>query len=155
MATLSTLKNSYANKTGVASLLTENQRQIAINTAIAEKEEAAKNNGGFFGGIGYLGHKIGLGFLSGIEGIWDYTAGGLADLFGADDWAERQFANDWVNYNSADEWFNPSSGWQTAGDVAGGIGTSLPAIYFKEQYPWQVKINGGYYGKYNHIRTKK
>ena len=67
MATLSTLKNSYANKTGVASLLTENQRQIAINTAIAEKEEAAKNNGGFFGGIGYLGHKIGLGFLSGIE----------------------------------------------------------------------------------------
>lgn len=128
MATLSTLKNSYANKTGVASLLTENQRQIAINNAIAEQEEAAKNNGGFFGGIGYLGHKIGLGFLSGIEGIWDYTAGGLADLFGADDWAERQFANDWVNYNSADEWFNPSSGWQTAGDVAGGIGTSLPAL---------------------------
>ena len=128
MATLSTLKNSYANKTGVASLLTENQRQIAINTAIAEKEEAAKNNGGFFGGIGYLGHKIGLGFLSGIEGIWDYTAGGLADLFGADDWAERQFANDWVNYNHADEWFNPSSSWRVAGDVAGGIGTSLPAI---------------------------
>lgn len=128
MATLSTLKNSYANKTGVASLLTDNQRQIAINNALAEKEEAAKNNGGFFGGIGYLGHKIGLGFLSGIEGIWDYTAGGLADLFGADDWAERQFANDWVNYNSADEWFNPSSGWQTAGDVAGGIGTSLPAL---------------------------
>ncbi|MBQ8372037.1 MAG: hypothetical protein IJX38_03765 [Clostridia bacterium] len=128
MATLSTLKNSYANKTGVASLLTDNQRQIAINNALAEKEEAAKNNGGFFGGLGYLGHKIGLGFLSGIEGIWDYTAGGLADLFGADDWAERQFANDWVNYNSADEWFNPSSGWQTAGDVAGGIGTSLPAL---------------------------
>jgi len=49
-------------------------------------------------------------------------------LFGADDWAEQQFANDWVNYNHADEWFNPDEGWKTAGDVAGGIGSSLPAI---------------------------
>lgn len=66
--------------------------------------------------------------MSSIEGIWDYTAGGLAKLFGADEWAEQQFANDWVNYNHADEWFNPSEGWQFVGDVAGGIGTSLPAI---------------------------
>ena len=66
--------------------------------------------------------------MSGIEGIWDYAAGGLAKLFGADDWAEQQIANDWVNYNHADEWFNPSEGWQFVGDVAGGIGTSLPAI---------------------------
>ncbi len=40
--------------------------------------------------------KVGLGFLSGIEGIWDFAAGGLAKLFGADDWAEQQIANDWV-----------------------------------------------------------
>ena len=59
--------------------------------------------------------------MSGIEGIWDYAAGGLAKLFGADDWAEQQIANDWVNYNHADEWFNPSEGWQF-------VGTSLPAI---------------------------
>ena len=98
-----------------------------IAPPIAE-EKASQNNGGFFGGLGYLGEKIGLGFLSGIEGIWDYTAGGIAKLFGADDWAEQQFASDWVNYNHADEWFNPSSSWQVAGDVAGGIGTSLPAI---------------------------
>lgn len=90
--------------------------------------EKQQNEGGFLGGLGYLGEKIGLGFLSGIEGIWDYTAGGLAKLFGADDWAEQQFSNDWVNYNHADEWFNPSKGWQVAGDVAGGIGTSLPAL---------------------------
>ncbi len=90
--------------------------------------EGEQNKGGFFGGLGYLGEKIGLGFLSGIEGIWDYTAGGLAKLFGADDWAEQQFANDWVNYSHADEWYNPSDGWKVAGDVAGGIGTSLPAI---------------------------
>lgn len=98
-----------------------------INTPTANTE-ASQNNGGFIGGVGYLFEKVGAGFLSGIEGIWDYTAGGIAKLFGADDWAEQQFANDWVNYNHADEWYNPSSGWQVAGDVAGGIGTSLPAL---------------------------
>ena len=49
-------------------------------------------------------------------------------MFGYDEWAERQFANDWVNYSHADEWYNPSDGWKIAGDVAGGIGSSLPAI---------------------------
>ena len=93
-----------------------------------EQEEKEKNQGGFWGGLGYVFEKIGLGFLQSIEGIWDYTAGGLADLFGAHDWAEKQIANDWVNYNHADEWFNPSDGWKVAGDVAGGIGTSLPAL---------------------------
>lgn len=127
MATLSQLKQQYTYKTGVSSLLTENQRQT-IMTHLQEEEEARKNQGGFFGGIGYAFEKLGLGFLSSIEGIWDYTAGGLAKLFGADEWAEQQFANDWVNYNHADEWFNPSEGWQFVGDVAGGIGTSLPAI---------------------------
>ncbi len=92
------------------------------------EENLNKNNGGFFGGIGYFFEKLGLGILSSIEGIWDYTAGGLAKLFGADDWAEQQFANDWVNYGHADEWYNPSDGWKVAGDVAGGIGTSIPAI---------------------------
>ena len=127
MATLSQLKQQYTYKTGVSSLLTENQRQT-ITTHLQEEEEARRNQGGFFGGTGYAFEKLGLGFLSSIEGIWDYTAGGLAKLFGADEWAEQQFANDWVNYNHADEWFNPSEGWQFVGDVAGGIGTSLPAI---------------------------
>ena len=127
MATLSQLKQQYTYKTGVSSLLTENQRQT-ITTHLQEEEEARRNQGGFFGGTGYAFEKLVLGFLSSIEGIWDYTAGGLAKLFGADEWAEQQFANDWVNYNHADEWFNPSEGWQFVGDVAGGIGTSLPAI---------------------------
>ena len=98
--------------------------------AIAAQEAVSYNNGGFFGGLGYLGEKIAVGFMSSIEGIWDYSAGGLAKLFGADDWAEKQFANDWFGdwYSHPEEWFNPSGGWQTAGDIAGGIGTSLPAI---------------------------
>lgn len=119
--------NSVLNTENSASTLSKLVAGEKTDNMIAE-EERAKNQGGFFGGIGYVFEKIGLGFLSGIEGIWDYAAGGLAKLFGADDWAEQQFANDWVNYNHADEWFNPSDGWKTAGDVAGGIGTSLPAI---------------------------
>lgn len=102
--------------------------QAAAQAAAQVAAERKQNQGGFLGGIGYSLEKVGLGLLSGIEGIWDYTAGGLAKLFGADDWAEQQIANDWVNYNHADEWFNPSEGWQFVGDVAGGIGTSVPAI---------------------------
>ena len=102
--------------------------QAATQAAAQAAAQREQNQGGFLDGIGYSFEKIGLGFLSGIEGIWDYAAGGLAKLFGADDWAEQQIANDWVNYNHADEWFNPSEGWQFVGDVAGGIGTSLPAI---------------------------
>ena len=120
-------------------LLTEKQRNAALFSAGSavlptqrQQSSAAlsqgQNNGGVFGGIGYLGHKVGLGFLSGVEGIWDYAASGIAKLFGEDEWAERQVANDWVNYNSADEWFDPGEGWKVAGDVAGGVGTSLPSL---------------------------
>lgn len=104
------------------SLQEENTKKIT-DYALSDR-----NRGGFLGGIGYSLEKIGLGFLSGLEGIWDYTAGGLAKLFGADEWAEEQFANDWVNYNHADEWFNPDSGWKFVGDITNGIGTSLPSM---------------------------
>lgn len=127
MATIANIKQQYGGKQGVSSLFTNNQQQ-AFLTKEAQRAEEEKNQGGFWGGLGYVFEKVGLGFLSGVEGIWDYTAGGLAKLFGADDWAEQQFANDWVNYNHADEWFNPSDGWKVAGDVASGIGTSLPAV---------------------------
>lgn len=105
-----------------------NAERQARELAAFEPSSSGSNNGGLAGGVGYVFEKIGLGFLSSIEGMWDYAAGGLADIFGADDWAEQQFANDWVNYNHADEWFDPGKGWKVAGDVAGGIGTSLPAI---------------------------
>ena len=92
------------------------------------QEEREHNTNGLIGGLGYLGEKVGLDFLQGVEGIWDFTAGGIASLTGNDDWAKKQFDNDWVNYNHADEWYNPSSGWKFAGDITGGIGTSLPSI---------------------------
>ncbi len=93
-----------------------------------QQSQKQENVNGPWGGIGYLGEKVGLGALSSIEGIWDYTASGVAKMFGQDAWAEKQVANDWVNYNHADEWFNPSGAWKIAGDVAGGIGTSIPGI---------------------------
>ena len=84
-------------------------------------------NGGFLGGVGYVGGRIGLGALGILEGIWDYTAGGIAKIFGADEWAEQQFADNFTGdlTNDLNEWYNPSKGWQVAGDVAGGIGNSL------------------------------
>ena len=118
----SAISNIYAQRAEEKRYQREQEEaRKAYERAVAEQQAAAqaaaeeeKNRGGFFGGLGYAFEKIGLGFLSGIEGIWDYTAGGLAKLFGADDWAEQQIANDWVNYNHADEWFNPSEGWQEA-----------------------------------------
>ena len=93
-----------------------------------KEDEEKKNKGGLLGGIGYFAHKLGLGFLQGIEGVWDYAAGGIADLFGGDDWAKDQFESDWFNYNAADDWYDPGEGWKVAGDVAGGMGTSLPGM---------------------------
>lgn len=85
------------------------------------------NKGGFLGGVGYIGGRIGLGALGILEGIWDYTAGGIAKIFGADEWAEEQFADNFTGNltNDLNERYNPSKGWQVAGDVAGGIGNSL------------------------------
>ena len=95
-----------------------------------EQAEEEKNKGGVLGGLGYLGEKAAASFMQSVEGIWDYTAGGLAKLFGADDWAEEQFKNDWFGdwYSHPDELYNPGEGWKVAGDVAGGIGTSLPSL---------------------------
>lgn len=92
------------------------------------KEETIDyNNGGFLGGVGYVGGRIGLGALGILEGIWDYTAGGIAKIFGADEWAEEQFADNFTGNltNDLNEWYNPSKGWQVAGDISGGIGNSL------------------------------
>lgn len=100
----------------------------SVNTASAYTNTAEQNVGGFLGGLGYLGEKIGLGALSWAEGVADFIGAGFSSLIGREDWAEDILANDWVNYNDADEWFNPSDGWKMAGDVAQGIGNSIPSI---------------------------
>lgn len=121
-------KNSSSSTLAKLSSVKNNPVYAQQINYVETEEAKPENNGGFFGGILYGLEKFGLGIASAVEGIWDYTAGGLAKLFGADDWAEQQFANDWFNYNDADEWYNPSDGWKLVGDVAGGIGSSLPSM---------------------------
>ena len=118
-------------QSGIKTATQSNFLNYVTNSEVASSlRQRAENEGGFFGGVGYLFEKLAVGFMSSVEGIWDYAAGGIADLFGADKWAESQMENDWFGdwYSHPEEWYNPSSGWQTAGDVAGGIGTSAPSM---------------------------
>jgi hypothetical protein len=118
MASASTnlLRNKYRSATPVTDTTTTNT--------------SPTNRGGFANGIGYTVGKLGTGALSILEGIWDYTAGGIADLFGADAWAEQQFANNVTGdlNNRLDTWYNPSGGWQIVGDVASGVGNTLAGV---------------------------
>ena len=110
------------------------EAQIYASEEEKKRQEEEKNRGGLLGGIGYVGEKITLGTIQGVEGVFDFLIGGASDILGAlgvagaDDFAERQFANDWLNYNHADEWYNPGDGWKFVGDIAGGIGSSIPTI---------------------------
>lgn len=117
----------------------------AVAPLYITKQQKEQNVGGFLGGIGYLGEKLATGFFQSIEGISDYTLGGFAKLFGADDWAEEQFENDWFGdwYTHPDEWYNPSEGWKVAGDVAGGIGTSLPSLAAGATAAGMTILSGG------------
>ena len=120
----------YSNNNGTSVLSQPTGTGISYLASRGKAEEEEKNVGGLVGGIGYLGEKLAVGTVSSIEGISDYTFSGLAKLFGNDAWAEDIIANDWFGdwYSHPEEWFNPGKGWQVAGDVAGGIGTSIPGI---------------------------
>lgn len=89
---------------------------------------ARANNQG--SGLLYTIERLGLGAFGMLEGIWDYTAGGIAKLFGADEWAEAQFADNITGraLNDLNEAYNPSSAMQVVGDIAGGVGNSVPAM---------------------------
>lgn len=115
----------------------------ATGADTAAETEQKQNTGGFFGGVGYLANKVGVGFVSSLEGISDYVLGGMAKLFGADDWAEEVMGTDWFDYSHPENWYNPSRGWQVAGDVFGGIGTSLPAIGTVAAAAAMVGASGG------------
>ena len=93
-------------------------------------EDTDYNKTGFIGGLGYTVARFGTGAFGILEGIWDFAAGGLADIFGADEWAEKQFANNITgNWNQQlDEWYNPSTGWRLAGDIASGLGNSAVGV---------------------------
>ena len=95
---------------------------------------SGKNNGGFAGGAKYLDQKFWDGTVSSIEGFVDFLASSVATgldalgVEGAGEFAEKQLKDPWRDYNDADEWYNPGNGMLIAGQVAQGIGNSLPAI---------------------------
>ena len=122
-----TLLASRGNRTGSEGAFATGATNSPTLTPSGEK---TKNNGGILGGIGYVGEKLAVGVVSSLEGMTDYVGSGFAKLFGNDEWAEEIIKTDWFGdwYSHPEEWFNPDKGWQFAGDVAGGIGTSLPAI---------------------------
>lgn len=107
-------------------------------TYTKEKEAPVNAGGNFFAGAGYLGEKLAAGFVQTVEGAWDYLSGTATQAFGdltnnqaARDAAYGIFNNQWWDgefYQHADKWYNPDNGMKVAGDVAGGIGTSTPAL---------------------------
>lgn len=104
----------------------QQKTQEAVRQAQTIAEQ--KNKGSLLGGLGYTLESLGLGAVRSIEGIVDYVVGGVADIFGADNFADEMLKNDWLNYEHPDEWYNPGKGWEFVGDVASGIGGMLPAI---------------------------
>lgn len=126
-------KSGSAKSTAAKTKLYTFSKQPTLTPEASIYANKNVNNGGILGGIGYVGEKIGLGALQGVEGAIDFTTGGVAKLLGlmgvegANEFAENTFATDWLNYNHADDWYNPSEGWKVAGDVGSGIGTTLLA----------------------------
>ena len=92
--------------------------------------EAPKNVGGLWGGAQYLGQSFLNGVVRGIEGIVDYTVGGIANIFGEGgrEFSEKLMTEDWYNYNAAAEKYNPNGVMKFAGDVVGGIGQGVFSI---------------------------
>lgn len=110
----------------------EPQETVVEEVEVDIPQEQKTKNGGedkkLLKGAGYVGEKLGLGLLRSVEGIADFAVGGLADLFGGDEFAENLMKNDWVNYSHADEWYDPGKGMSFVGDAASGIGGMLPTI---------------------------
>ena len=97
-------------------------------------------------GIAYVGGKIGLGALGLVEGTTDLIVGGLADLFGNDEFADYMFQqNNWVQdlNQKLDEAYNPGKVGRFVGDVASGLGQSAT---FLIPYAGQVMFLTGVAG---------
>lgn len=84
-----------------------------------------QNNGS---GAEYLLGKATEGLVGSVTGTLATVAGGLNKLFGNDKEAERYVRMFSGETGEADYRFNPDDSWKMAGDVAQGIGNSLPMM---------------------------
>ncbi len=78
----------------------------------------------------YALNKLGDGATNTLEGAADLIGSGVAKLTGNDEAAKSLFDNDWKDYERVDKRYNVTEDhWmKRVGDVAGGIGSSLPSL---------------------------
>ncbi len=109
------------NAAGTRSLAASSM-QTEAPTATTKKKK--KNKYGVLGGVGYTLGQLGTGIFGVHEGVYDFLVGGVADLFGADEYAERLHKDDITGrwQQGLDDWYNPSKAMDFVGDVAGGLG---------------------------------
>ena len=86
------------------------------------------DNERFLNGLGYLGQRAVGGAVKSIENGVDVVSAALADAVGAKGLAQKILDTDWMDYDSANRWFDPDIGWEIGGDIASGIGGSLPTV---------------------------
>lgn len=99
-------------------------------SSVTEEKKEKKNKGGVLGGIGYTAGNLLTGIFGVGEGVYDFVVGGVADLFGADEYAERLHKDDVTGrwQQGLDEWYNPSKAMDFVGDVAGGLGQTATYV---------------------------
>ena len=119
-----TLAEMYGNNAGG---LNVSSKPSGVQTG---KKQEPKDTWGPLGGALFVGEKLLTGLVSSVEGAFDTLGVSFAKLFGNDAWAEEIISEDWYGdwYSHPEEWFNPSEGWKIAGNIAGSIGTSGPAM---------------------------
>ena len=126
------------------------QKNIYVNSEAKNHNPQVKsriaNKRRSVSGIGYFAGKAGLGALSVVEGAFDIIGGGIADLFGNDDYADYVFQYDtWVNDLNAklDEGYKPKKVGKFLGDVSSGLGQSAT---FLIPYVGQILFVAGMWG---------
>lgn len=125
--TTSLISDIKSQKSGLAQ--SAGTTQSSISSFIEENKE--KNKGGFWGGLGYVVQSFLNGIVGSVEGIVDYTVGGLASLLGGSSgqkYAEDLMENDWYDYDAAKRQYNPDWFMRGVGDVAGGLGQGAFSI---------------------------
>lgn len=91
-------------------------------------EKSAEENSG--SGLAYVGKSLAAGVGAFFEGIGDLVSGTYYDIIGDKARAEYVYKKSKVGnwqQNNINQ-YNPSGAWKVAGDVAQGIGNSLPMM---------------------------
>lgn len=95
---------------------------------LKERESGKTKSENSGSGIGYLFGKAYEGFAGAMESATDFVGSGVSKLLGDEQAARIYYELDDSRTGEADYRFNPDDSWKMAGDVAQGIGNSLPMM---------------------------